>query len=140
MDHHRALLENEHSSLKARFTDLAHLYCGGEIDSRDVAFHRECFRALNSLYSNENIVIIKPDKGSGVVILNKNDFIDEMQVILEDPSKFVKLAPASSNDNTANIKSKLQKRLLELFKEDSIPKILYQNIRPTGSQKPRMYG
>ena len=121
-------------------TDLAHLYCGEEIDSRDFAFQGECFRALNSLHSNENIVITKPDKGSGVVILNKNDFIDKMLGILDDPSKFKKLGPTSSNDNTANIKSKLQKRLLELFKEDSIPKSLYQNIRPTGSQRPRMYG
>ena len=63
-----------------------------------------------------------------------------MQVILDDLSKFVKLGPASSNDNTAIIESKLQKRLLVLFKEDSIPKSLYQNIRPTGSQRPRMYG
>ena len=126
--------------MKARLTDLAHLYCGEEIDSRDFAFHGECFRALNSLHSNKNIVITESDKGSRVVILNKNDFIDKMQAILDDPSKFVKLVPASSNDNTANIESKLQKCLLELFKEDSIPKSLYQNIHPTRSQKPRMYG
>ena len=93
--------------LNARLTDLAHLYCDEEIDSRDFAFHGECFRALNSLHSNENIVITKPDKGSGVVILNKNDFIDKMLVILDDPSKFDKLGPTSSKDNTANIESKL---------------------------------
>ena len=126
--------------MKAGLTDLAHLYCGEEIDSRDFAFHGECFQTLNSLHSNENIVINKPDKGSGVVILNKNDFIDKMLGILDDPSKFEKLGPTPSNDNTANIESKLQKRLLELFKEDLIPKSLYQNIRPTGSQRPRIYG
>ena len=63
-----------------------------------------------------------------------------MQTILDDPSKFVKLAPTSSHDNTANIKSKLQKRFFELFIENTIPKSLFQNIRPTGSQRPRMYG
>ena len=73
-------------------------------------------------------------------MVKKNDFIDKMQVKLEDPSKFVKLGAASSNDNTANIESKLQKRLLALLKEDSIPISLYQNICPTGSQRPRMYG
>ena len=57
--------------------------------------------------------------------------------ILDDPSKFKKLGPTSSNDNTVNIDSK---RLLELFKEDLISESLYQNIRPTGSQRPRMYG
>ena len=44
-----------------------------------------------------------------------------MLVILDDPSKFVKLGPTSSNSNTADIESKLQKRLLELFQEDLIP-------------------
>ena len=123
LSHHRASSENEQSFLKARLTDLAHLYCGEEIDSHDFAFHGECFRVLNSLHSNENIVITKLDKGSGVVILNKNTFINKMLVILDDPSKFEKIGPTSSNDNTANIELKLQKRLLELFKEDSIPKI-----------------
>ena len=51
-----------------------------------------------------------------------------MQIILDDPSKFVKLGPTSTNDSTANIESKLQKRLLELFKEDSIPKSLFQKF------------
>ena len=105
LNHHRASSENEQSSLKARLTDLVQLYCGGEIDSRDFAFYGECFQALNSLHSNKNIVITKPDKGSGVVILNQNDFIDKIQVILDNPSKFVKLGPASSNNNTANIES-----------------------------------
>ena len=63
-----------------------------------------------------------------------------MLVILDDPSKFDKLGPTSSKDNTANIESKLQKRLLKLLKKNSIPKSLYQNIRATGSQRPRMYG
>ena len=57
-----------------------------------------------------------------------------MLVILDDPSKLEKLGPTSSNNNTANIESKLEKRLLELF----IPKSLYQNIHPTGSQRPKL--
>ena len=47
-DHHRASSENEQSSLKARLTDLTHLYCGEEIDSRNFAFHGKCFQALNT--------------------------------------------------------------------------------------------
>ena len=34
--------------------------------------------------------------------------------ILNDPSKFEKLGPTLSNDNTANIESKLQKRFKKL--------------------------
>ena len=59
-----------------------------------------------------------------------------MLVILDDPSKFEKLGPTSSNDNTANIESKLQKRLLELFKEDSIPKVFTKIFVPPDHKDP----
>ena len=49
-----------------------------------------------------------------------------MLVILDDLSKFEKLGPTSSNDNTANIEPKLQKRLLELFKENFL--VLLRNV------------
>ena len=60
--------------------------------------------------------------------------------ILDDQSKFRRLGPVSSNENTANIESRLHKRLLELVKADLMPKWIYDAIRPTGSQIPRMYG
>ena len=63
LDHHRASSESEQSSLNAKLTDLAHLYCGVEINSHDFAFHGKCLRPLNSLHFNENIVITKPEKG-----------------------------------------------------------------------------
>ena len=63
-----------------------------------------------------------------------------MNKILDDQSKFRTLGPVSSNDNTASIESRLQKRLLDLVKADLMPKWIYDAIRPTGSQRPRMYG
>ena len=36
----------------------------------------------------DNIVITKPDKGCGVVILNKDDYDNKLQTIIEDPTKF----------------------------------------------------
>ena len=47
---------------------------------------------------NEEILITKPDKGAGVVILNKNDYNDKMKTILNDTTKFLDLSflPASS--------------------------------------------
>ena len=63
-----------------------------------------------------------------------------MNKILDDQSKFRRLGPVSSNDNTAIIESRLQKRLLDLVKADHMLKWTYDAIRPTGSQRPRMYG
>ena len=102
--------------------------------------HKECFRAINSLRKNDNIIISKPDKGFGVVLLNKSDYVDKMNKILDDGSKFKRLGPVSSNGNTASIESRLQKRLLDLVKADLMPKGIYDALRPTGLQRPRMYG
>ena len=45
----------------------------------------------NKLRNNKNIVILKPDKGSGIVLLNKCDYNKMIYDIINDTSKFVKL-------------------------------------------------
>ena len=53
--------------------------------------------------------------------------------------KFKRLGSVSSNDNTVNIESHLQKRLLDLVEADFMPKWIYDAMRPTESQRCRMY-
>ena len=130
----------QRSALKARLTDLVHLYCDSTINSRDFTMHKEYFRAINKLRKNDDIIITKLDKGSGVVLLNKSDYIDKINEILDDQSKFKRLGPVSSNDNTASIESRLQKQLLDSVKADLMPKWIYDAIRPTGSHRTRRYG
>ena len=48
--------------------------------------HKECFRAINSLLKNDDVIITKPDKNSGVVLLNKSDYVDKINSILGDQS------------------------------------------------------
>ena len=84
--------------------------------------HKKCFHAINSLRKNDGIIITKPNKGSSVVLLNKSDYVDKMSKIRDDQSKFIRLALVSSNDNTASIESRLQKRLIDLVKADLMPK------------------
>ena len=47
--------------------------------------------ALKKLSRNRNIVILRPDKGNGVVILNRVDYINKVESLLSDTSKFKKL-------------------------------------------------
>ena len=65
----KPISSNELSSLKAKLSDLAHSYCGTPVDLGDFNMHKEQFQAIKSLRCNEQILITKPDKGSGVVIL-----------------------------------------------------------------------
>ena len=67
--------------------------------------HRECFDAIESLRSNDKIRITNPDKDSGVVILNKSDYIIKTNLILDDVGKFQQMNPIGANDNTEKIKS-----------------------------------
>ena len=120
--HHSANSVEQRAALKAGLADLAHLYRDSTIDLCDFTVHQECFRAINSLRKNDDIIITKPDKGSGVVLLNKSDYVDKMNKILDDQSKLKRLGPVSSDDNTASIESRLQKRLLDLVKADLMPK------------------
>ena len=63
-----------------------------------------------------------------------------MKTILNDTTKFLNLGPVTNKDNTAKIESRIQRRLLQLRKESLISKQVYEAIRFTGSQRPRMYG
>ena len=109
------------------------------VDAGDFLKHRECLSVIKSLQSNSNILITKPDKGSGVVILNKTDYIKKMNFILQDKTKFLTLGQSVEKNKTSKIKSRIQCRLLQLHKDNLLPVNLYNLIRLTGSQRPRMY-
>ena len=72
-------------------------------------------------------------------ILNKTDYITKMKSIPEGEAKFLTLYPSRKNDNSSKTESRIQHRQLQLHKGDLLPTNLYELIRPTGSQRPRMY-
>ena len=89
------------------------------------------------LRCNEQILITKPDKGSGVVILNKSDYIKKMGSILDDKTKVLNVGGVDLHDNTAKKEQKLKKRLL--VHQNILAHDVYHRARPTGSQRPRIY-
>ena len=131
LQHHAAANKEQRDLLKARLADLAYIYCESKPDNHDIAMQKEWFSAITKLRRNDSITITKPDKGSGVVILNKSDYTNKMNNILHDETKFELVGLVSTCDNTAAIESRFQKRLLELFKAKLIPKEVYRFILPT---------
>ena len=138
--HHTPKNKDELTLLKARLNEIAHSFCGSSIDTSKFCNDPDFLSALKSLRSNKNILITKPDKGSGVVILNRSDYINKMNSILLDSSKFKCLGSTDDCDNTAKNEARLQRCLLKMVKNNELPKFVYEAIRPTGSQRPRMYG
>ena len=59
---------------------------------------RICFgelQAHKSLRNDNSIIVTKPDKANGVVVINRTDYVSKMEDILSDASKF----SLSNNDD-----------------------------------------
>ena len=88
--------------------------------------------------NNDNIVISKPNKDSGIVLLNRSDYIDKMKVILNDKTKFNKMV--NGKDKTVQIEKALSRTLCELKEQNAIDQITFERIWPIGITIPRLYG
>ena len=49
------------------------------------------FESVKQLKMNKGVVLTRPDKGFGLVILNKADYLRRMDAILGDTDEFLKL-------------------------------------------------
>ena len=96
--------------------------------------------ALRELRTNKNIIITRPDKENGTVLMNKADYISKMMEILGDKTKFECLGGCDVHDRTGQNERSLQTYLLRKRKEGEISSEVYDRVRPTGSVRPRMYG
>ena len=69
--------------------------------------------SLRNLAKKTDLIIIKPDKGNGVVILDKNDYNTKSLDILSDYTKFRIL----NNDTLDTNENKLNRILRKLLKQ-----------------------
>ena len=66
-------------------------------DNKKIAHNlgKEEFTALEKLSRDSSIIICRPDKGNGVVVLNRHDYVQKVESLLQDGSKFVKLTDSA---------------------------------------------
>ena len=140
LKHHTHTSKEDLERLQAKLYDSAHAICGTPVDYGDFRMQKECVEVYKKLRGNKDIIITKPDKGSGVVLLDKSQYVSKMMSILNDTTKFKSIGPASKFDFTASIESAFQRRLKRLLDDKAISLKVYEAIRPTGSQRPLLYG
>ena len=97
--------------------------------------HRDALRELNT---NASIVIAKPDKGSGVVVMDKLDYVTKMNDIISDTTKFQTLTDVK--DETDKVERSLTRCLRTMKEQNLISPTLFEQLKPTGSCIPRLYG
>jgi hypothetical protein len=97
------------------------------------------YRTLKSLSDDKSIVVVKPDKGNGIVILNKADYIRKMENIIGDVTKFKLI-----NDDWFTIilrhEDKVNRFISKLHKKSYIDKETYNELRLSSSQPGTLYG
>ncbi|XP_065651024.1 uncharacterized protein LOC136079229 [Hydra vulgaris] len=92
-------------------------------------------KILKRLRNNENIVITRPDKGNGIIVFNKVDYINSLHNIISNKTKFKEL----KEDPTIKREISLQGYLRKLYKLKCFEKDIYTKIYPVGSQPARIY-
>ena len=115
---HKQTFTDALEAYKARPVDLADTYCGSNIDKSDFYWHHEHLNAVKPLQNNNNIILSKPNKDTGVVILNKQDY-NKMVVILHNTAKFTILASVDF-DKTTLKQQQMQSELLRFYNEHQI--------------------
>ena len=97
------------------------------------------YEALISLSKDKSIIITRPDKGRGTVILNKSDYISKVTSILSDESKFKQLTEPVAKYIT-KMEDKLMRLLRKLLNNKVITKDTYNYVSPSGSSPGILYG
>jgi len=134
--------------LKAKIKDVG-LSFYRNYNSKDHRFENiteDEYNAFTTLSANKSIIIQKADKGNTVVIINKSDYIEKMEMLLSDTTKFKKVQ--FNEDYPVN---KELRHLLDM--EETITEVLdgllstqyineedYKRLKPCGSNPGVMYG
>ena len=84
--------------LKASLADLDQSFINTSVDSQSFLWQKVHFESAKQLKMNTDIILTRPNKGAGVVVLNRADCVSKMDAILEDSYKFLKLGNLSFDD------------------------------------------
>lgn len=94
---------------------------------------------LRNLSKDKTIVIMKPDKGNGIVIMNKEDYHNKMQDIISDTTKF-KIINEDWFKVILRHEDKINRFLAKLLKEKHISQAMHDHLRLSSSAPGVMYG
>ena len=98
--------------------------------------NQETLLILKELARDRTIHVTRPDKGKGVVILDRQDYVHKMLEIINDSSTFERI----DEDPTIKKENQLINTLREMKERGFLTLSEYSSCRPCGSQCAKMYG
>ena len=125
--------EKQSGEVKTKISNLAHSY----VNSYKATLHAlEKHRVLKRLANNKDIAILRPDKGSGTVVLIRDEYIKKLSDIISDTSNCKKL----SADPTLLREGQSQLFLRKLKNKQCFSNEVYDKIYPSGWKPSSIYG
>ena len=117
---------NEHNRSPNKFSNLS----------------KEEFDCLKSLSDNKDLIIQKSDKGNAVVILNRCDYVERMNDLLSDSSKFrvANLDNGNILRHLTNVRKTFKGVLDKLLANGKISKQTFYKLDPIGCKPGVLYG
>ena len=89
-----------------------------------------------ALKNDNNIVILPADKGRVTVVMDKTDYFDKMDALVNDEQTYEEL----KRDPTPALQRKLNSKILTLKKTDAFDTQRYYQLRCSVPQPPKLYG
>lgn len=95
---------------------------------------------LRNLGKNKDLIICPPDKGRGIVLLNRTDYNEKMHAIVDDQTKFSTISNATPFLLTLRLEDKINRFLSKLKNIGTITEELYRQLYVSGSSPGILYG
>ena len=112
------------------------MYCGSIFVKSYFYLLLQHFSVVKSLRNNDS----KPNKGSGVIILNRCDNVNKIADILNDISEFTRLGNVHEFDKTAIQEQRIQYQLLSFYKDHQIQKKKKTSMKRYALSHPKDHG
>ncbi len=121
----RQKIKNSIKALACNFLDF---------EDRKMSEDAKHIKILKNL--REKYAILKPDKGNGVVLIKKDDYVQCLSALFSDTTKFRKL----KHDPTLAQLNSLQRYLRTINKRNEIDDSTYEHVRPQSTRPARAHG
>ena len=127
----RDLSESAKDNIRSRIASTVH---SASIPDNNLTKDEQ--QALKRLKNDNDIVILPADKGRVTVVMDKTDYFDKMDALVNDKQTYEEL----KRDPTPALQRKLNSKILTLKKTDAFDTQRYYRLRCSVPQPPKLYG
>ena len=122
--------------------DIAYKYFHGFKSSKvfSAIFSLKDINLLKQFSKMKDIIVVKPDKGRGVVILDRIPYLNKMCELISDPYKFRPLTDVSIEEFTRKAEDKINRFLAKLKSLKIISEEKYRDLYASGTGPGILYG